>query len=103
MNAQNSRGSLMRQALLCVMSFSLWFAGTSPIGIRGSDSRLTRDVPVLIDGRTVCTTLLAGTDWELQNVLLEAVGRVEIIRGAGDPRPLVGIKRNLYGQITWRG
>lgn len=53
------------------------------IGIRGFGSRLTRDVLVLIDGRTVYTTLLAGTYWEVQNVLLDDVDRIEIIRGPG--------------------
>jgi iron complex outermembrane recepter protein len=53
------------------------------IGIRGFGSRLSRDVLVLIDGRTVYTTLLAGTYWEVQNVLLEDVERIEIIRGPG--------------------
>ena len=53
------------------------------IGIRGFGSRLTRDVLVLIDGRTVYTTLLAGTYWEVQNVVLEDVDRIEIIRGPG--------------------
>jgi iron complex outermembrane recepter protein len=53
------------------------------IGIRGFGSRLSRDVLVLIDGRTVYTTLLAGTYWEVQNVLLDDVDRIEIIRGPG--------------------
>lgn len=53
------------------------------IGIRGFGSRLTRDVLVLIDGRTVYTTLLAGTYWEVQNVMLEDVDRIEVIRGPG--------------------
>jgi iron complex outermembrane recepter protein len=53
------------------------------IGIRGFGSRLSRDVLVLIDGRTVYSTLLAGTYWEVQNVLLEDVDRIEIIRGPG--------------------
>lgn len=53
------------------------------IGIRGFGSRLSRDVLVLIDGRTVYTTLLAGTYWEVQNVLLEDVDRIEVIRGPG--------------------
>jgi iron complex outermembrane recepter protein len=53
------------------------------IGIRGFGSRLTRDVLVLIDGRTVYTTLLAGTYWEVQNVLLDDVDRIEVIRGPG--------------------
>ncbi len=53
------------------------------IGIRGFGSRLSRDVLVLIDGRTVYTTLLAGTYWEVQNLLLEDVDRIEVIRGPG--------------------
>ena len=47
------------------------------IGIRGFGSRLTRDVLVLIDGRTVYSTLLAGTYWEVQNVMLEDVDRID--------------------------
>jgi len=53
------------------------------IGIRGFGSRLARDVLVLIDGRTVYSTLLAGTYWEVQNVMLEDVERIEVIRGPG--------------------
>ncbi|HEV2398325.1 MAG TPA: TonB-dependent receptor [Candidatus Sulfotelmatobacter sp.] len=53
------------------------------IGIRGFGSRLTRDVLVLIDGRTVYTTLLAGTYWETQNLMLADVERIEVIRGPG--------------------
>jgi iron complex outermembrane recepter protein len=53
------------------------------VGIRGFGSRLSRGVLVLIDGRTVYTTLLAGTYWEVQNVVLEDVDRIEIIRGPG--------------------
>ncbi len=53
------------------------------IGIRGFGSRLSRDVLVLIDGRTVYNTLLAGTYWEVQNVMLQDVDRIEVIRGPG--------------------
>jgi iron complex outermembrane recepter protein len=53
------------------------------IGIRGFGSRLNRDVLVLIDGRTVYTTLLAGTYWEVQDTVLEDVDRIEVIRGPG--------------------
>src|SRR4051794_30735177 len=53
------------------------------IGVRGFGSRLTRDVLVLIDGRTVYTTLLAGTYWEVQNLMLADVDRIEVIRGPG--------------------
>ena len=53
------------------------------VGIRGFGSRLSRDVLVLIDGRTVYTTLLAGTYWEVQNLMIQDIDRIEIIRGPG--------------------
>ena len=53
------------------------------VGIRGFGSRLSRSVLVLIDGRTVYTTLLAGTYWEVQDTVLEDVDRIEVIRGPG--------------------
>src|ERR1700676_3427702 len=53
------------------------------IGIRGFGSRLCRSVLVLIDGRTVYTTLLAGTYWEVQDTLLADIERIEVIRGPG--------------------
>ena len=53
------------------------------IGIRGFDSRLNRDVLVVIDGRTVYTPLLAGTYWETQDTVLEDIDRIEVIRGPG--------------------
>jgi len=53
------------------------------IGIRGFGTRLARSVLVMIDGRTVYTPLFAGTYWEVQNVLLEDVDRMEIVRGPG--------------------
>src|SRR3954451_19514847 len=53
------------------------------VGIRGFGSRLSRSVLVLIDGRTVYTTLLAGTYWEVQDTLLDDIDRIEVIRGPG--------------------
>jgi len=53
------------------------------IGIRGFGSSLTRSVLVLIDGRTVYTPLFAGTNWDVQNVMMDDVDRIEVIRGPG--------------------
>jgi iron complex outermembrane receptor protein len=53
------------------------------IGIRGFGSRLSRSVLVLIDGRTVYTPVFAGTYWEVQNVPMDDVDRIEVIRGPG--------------------
>jgi len=56
---------------------------TWSVGIRGFGSSLTRSVLVLIDGRTVYTPLFAGTNWDAQNVLIEDIDRIEVIRGPG--------------------
>jgi iron complex outermembrane receptor protein len=53
------------------------------VGIRGFGSRLTRSVLVLIDGRTVYTTLFAGTYWEAQDTNMLDIDRIEVIRGPG--------------------
>ena len=53
------------------------------VGIRGFGTRLSRSVLVLIDGRSVYTTLFAGTYWEVQDTLLEDIDRIEVIRGPG--------------------
>lgn len=53
------------------------------VGIRGFGSDLTRSVLVMIDGRTVYTPLFAGTNWDVQNVMMEDIDRIEVIRGPG--------------------
>jgi iron complex outermembrane recepter protein len=53
------------------------------IGIRGFGSRLSRSVLVLIDGRSVYSTLLAGTYWEVQDTVMADIDRIEVIRGPG--------------------
>lgn len=58
-------------------------SGEYAIGIRGFNSRLSRSVLVLIDGRTVYTTFTAGTYWETQDTLIEDIDRIEVIRGPG--------------------
>jgi iron complex outermembrane receptor protein len=53
------------------------------VGIRGFGSEFSKSVLVLIDGRSVYTPLFAGVYWQLQNVVLEDVERIEVIRGPG--------------------
>ena len=53
------------------------------IGIRGFVGRLSKQVLVLIDGRSVYTPLFAGVYWEMQDTLLEDIDRIEVIRGPG--------------------
>ena len=52
-------------------------------GMRGFADRLSRAMLVLIDGRAVYSPLFAGTYWEVQDVMLEDVDRIEVIRGPG--------------------
>ncbi|HYD49619.1 MAG TPA: TonB-dependent receptor [Terriglobales bacterium] len=51
------------------------------VGIRGFASRLARSVLVMIDRRSVYTPLFAGTYWEVQDLMLEDIDRIEVIRG----------------------
>jgi iron complex outermembrane recepter protein len=53
------------------------------VGIRGFGSGFSKSVLVLIDGRNVYTPLFAGVNWKLQNVMLEDIDRIEVIRGPG--------------------
>ncbi len=53
------------------------------ITARGFNSRFANKLLVLIDGRSVYTPLFAGAYWETNEVLLEDVERIEVIRGPG--------------------
>lgn len=53
------------------------------ISSRGFNNRYTNKLLVLIDGRSVYTTTSAGVNWDVQNLVLEDVERIEVIRGSG--------------------
>jgi iron complex outermembrane recepter protein len=53
------------------------------ISARGFNNVLANKLLVLIDGRTVYTPLYAGVFWDVQNVVLEDVDRIEVISGPG--------------------
>src|SRR4051794_11654206 len=53
------------------------------IASRGFNGRFTNKLLVLIDGRSVYTPLFSGVYWNVQDVLLEDVDRIEVIRGPG--------------------
>ena len=53
------------------------------ITARGFNSTIANKLLILIDGRAVYTPLFSGTFWDVQDVLLEDVDRIEVISGPG--------------------
>jgi iron complex outermembrane receptor protein len=58
-------------------------ANSWAISIRGFNDLLSNKVLVLIDGRSVYSEIFSGVFWDQQNVPLEDIGRIEVIRGPG--------------------
>ena len=53
------------------------------ISARGFNNRFGSKLLVLVDGRTVYNAAFTGVYWELPNLLLEDIDRIEVIRGPG--------------------
>jgi iron complex outermembrane receptor protein len=58
-------------------------SGTWAISARGFNIGTANKMLVLIDGRSVYTPLFAGVFWDVQDLLLDDVERIEVIRGPG--------------------
>jgi len=50
---------------------------------RGFAGHFSNKLLVLIDGRSVYTPLFSGVFWDVQDILLDDIDRIEIIRGSG--------------------
>jgi iron complex outermembrane recepter protein len=57
--------------------------GVWAISARGFNGQYATTLLVLIDGRTVYTPIFSGVYWDAQDVPLESIERIEIIRGPG--------------------
>ncbi|WP_150048116.1 TonB-dependent receptor plug domain-containing protein [Methylomonas rhizoryzae] len=53
------------------------------VSSRGFNGRFANKLLVLIDGRSTYTRTFSGVYWEMQDVMLEDVDRIEVIRGPG--------------------
>ncbi len=58
-------------------------ANSWAITIRGFDYRYADKLLVLIDGRTVYSPIFGGVFWEIRDLVLEDIDRIEVIRGPG--------------------
>ncbi len=58
-------------------------SGRWAVSARGFNGRFANKLQVLIDGRSVYAPLFSGVFWEAEDVLLEDIDRVEVIRGSG--------------------
>ncbi len=82
---RNSGAKTLPEALRLAANLQVAQVNSSQwaISARGFDNVLANKLLVLIDGRTVYTPLYAGVYWDVQNVLLEDVDRIEVISGPG--------------------
>lgn len=53
------------------------------VSMRGFNSREANKLLVLMDGRSIYDPLFSGMLWESQDVMLEDVDRIEVVRGPG--------------------
>lgn len=53
------------------------------VSIRGFSDRYSNKLLVMIDGRSVYSPILSGTFWDMIDMPLEDISRIEVIRGPG--------------------
>jgi iron complex outermembrane receptor protein len=53
------------------------------VSVRGFNGTLDNKLLVLLDGREIYDPLFSGVYWDIQDVMLEDVDRIEVIRGPG--------------------
>ncbi len=58
-------------------------ASTWAVSARGFNSQYANKLLVMIDGRSVYSPLFSGVYWDVQQMFLDDVARIEVIRGPG--------------------
>lgn len=58
-------------------------AGRWAVSVRGGQGRFSNKLLVQIDGRSIYNPLFSGVFWEAQDMMLEDVERIEVVRGPG--------------------
>jgi iron complex outermembrane recepter protein len=58
-------------------------ANTWAVNVRGFNARFSNELLALIDGRTVYTPTFGGVFWDVLDLPLQNVLRIEVIRGPG--------------------
>ena len=53
------------------------------VGARGFNALLANKLQVMMDGRSVYTPLFMGVTWDAQELMLQDIDRIEVIRGSG--------------------
>src|SRR5262245_48983743 len=61
-------------------------AGSWAISARGFNSTAANKLLVQIDGRAVYSPLFSGTFWEIQDLVLDEIAGIEVVRGPGASR-----------------
>src|SRR6266566_3966145 len=68
------------------------------ISARGFNGTTANKLLVLIDGRTVYTPLFSGVFWDVQEVPLQDIDRIEVISGPGATLWGASVRARIYGR-----
>src|ERR1700737_453701 len=53
------------------------------VSVRGFNDLYSKKLLVLVDGRTVYNRLFSGVLWDTEDIMIEDIDRIEVIRGPG--------------------
>jgi iron complex outermembrane receptor protein len=58
-------------------------SNTWAVSARGFEDRFSNSLLVMVDGRVVYNHLFGGVFWDVQDILMEDIDRIEVVRGPG--------------------